>query len=349
MAAARCIGFVGLGNMGSGISSALGVAEIGHHITTPHCRHGGEPGDENGKIHQQGQRNISHVKENPRFLLFDTCPEAAERVAAQNPKSTQLASSLDAVASECGLILLCLPDGAAVKHSIKAMVSKLPPGSLVVDNSTTSPETAREVSMLLAQQNVGFLDAPVTGAPQRAANGTLTVMVGGCEQRLKEARPVLETFASKILHMGASGNGQLAKALNNCLYNVSCAATAEMLSFAARAQLPLEEFVEVVSSGTGQSFGFNQWAPRILDREFEAPKYGFPMGAAFKDFETLQGAFTNEGLELPPVLTAALRTYQEALALPGLAEEHKGAMVKVWEKKMKVTCSRMKADGDCVE
>lgn len=48
----------------------------------------------------------------------------------------------------------------------------------MVDNSTTSPETAREVSMLLAQQNVGFLDAPVTGAPQRAANGTLTVMVG---------------------------------------------------------------------------------------------------------------------------------------------------------------------------
>eukprot|EP00434_Breviolum_minutum_P015097 symbB.v1.2.013310.t1/scaffold938.1/size150240/3 len=306
MAAARCIGFVGLGNMGSGMAANL-VMRTGRSIN----------------------------KEKPRFLLFDTCPEAAERVAAQNPKSTQLASSLDAVASECGLILLCLPDGAAVKHSIKAMVSKLPPGSLVVDNSTTSPETAREVSMLLAQQNVGFLDAPVTGAPQRAANGTLTVMVGGCEQRLKEARPVLETFASKILHMGASGNGQLAKALNNCLYNVSCAATAEMLSFAARAQLPLEEFVEVVSSGTGQSFGFNQWAPRILDREFEAPKYGFPMGAAFKDFETLQGAFTNEGLELPPVLTAALRTYQEALALPGLAEEHKGAMVKVWEKKMK--------------
>jgi len=72
MAAARCIGFVGLGNMGSGISSALGVAEIGHHITTPHCRHGGEPGDENGKIHQQGQRNISHVKAITHLQLIST-------------------------------------------------------------------------------------------------------------------------------------------------------------------------------------------------------------------------------------------------------------------------------------
>ena len=122
--------------------------------------------------------------------------------------------------------------------------------------------------------------------------------VGGCAERLEEARPILDTFASKVLHMGATGNGQLAKALNNCrqpseldfwfftatsnstevlencqpqwhcnilpklrtfaplqpgLYNINCAATAEMLPFAAKAQLPLEEFVEVVASGTGQS------------------------------------------------------------------------------------------------
>lgn len=166
--------------------------------------------------------------------------------------------------------------------------------------------------------------------------------VGGCEKRLEEARPVLSSFASKVLHMGATGNGQLAKALNNCLYNISCAAMAELLPFAARAQLPLEEFVEVVSSGTGQSFGFNQWAPRILKREFEAPKHGFPMGSAFKDFETLQEAFSNEGLEIPPVLAGALATYKEALTR-GLADEHKGAMVKVWERKMDVTCSAAKS------
>eukprot|EP00913_Durusdinium_trenchii_P025074 g23537.t1 len=147
--------------------------------------------------------------------------------------------------------------------------------------------------------------------------------VGGCKQNLEEARPVLETFTSKIVHMGASGNGQLAKAMNNCLYNISCAATAEMLSFAAKAELPLEEFMEVVSSGTGQSFGFDQWAPHILQRQFEAPKYGFPMGSAFKDFETLNAAVLQQGLDLPPVLAAAEATYREALA-QGLGDQHKG-------------------------
>eukprot|EP00931_Biecheleriopsis_adriatica_P071568 TRINITY_DN45444_c0_g1_i1.p1 TRINITY_DN45444_c0_g1~~TRINITY_DN45444_c0_g1_i1.p1 ORF type:complete len:185 (+),score=38.37 TRINITY_DN45444_c0_g1_i1:32-556(+) len=163
-------------------------------------------------------------------------------------------------------------------------------------------------------------------------------MVGGCEERLEEVRPILETFASRVLYMGESGNGQLAKAMNNCLYNVSCAATAEMLPFAARAGLPLQAFVEAVSTGTGQSFGFQQWAPLILQREFEAPKHGFPMGSAFKDLETLSGEAAKLGLETPPVVAAARATYERALSL-GLAKEHKGAMVKVWERDMGVVCS----------
>ncbi|CAE7222472.1 Hgd, partial [Symbiodinium necroappetens] len=148
-------------------------------------------------------------------------------------------------------------------------------------------------------------------------------MVGGSEKHLEAARPFLGTFATKILHMGEVGNGQLAKALNNCLYNVSCAAMAEMLPFALRAGLPMPAFVDAVTSGTGQSFGFNQWAPLVLQREFEAPKHGFPMGAAFKDLETLVAAASAQGLPVPPVVAATLATYQRALAM-GLGEEHKG-------------------------
>ncbi|OLP81356.1 2-(hydroxymethyl)glutarate dehydrogenase [Symbiodinium microadriaticum] len=201
----------------------------------------------------------------------------------------------------------------------------------------------RQAAQQLGQRGVGFLDAPVTGAPARAAAGTLTSMVGGSEKHLEAARPFLGTFATKILHMGEVGNGQLAKALNNCLYNVSCAAMAEMLPFALRAGLPMPAFVDAVTSGTGQSFGFNQWAPLVLRREFEAPKHGFPMGAAFKDLETLVAAASAQGLPVPPVVAATLATYQRALAM-GLGEEHKGAMVKVWEAQMGVRCSGTEAE-----
>ena len=110
----------------------------------------------------------------------------------------------------------------------------------------TRPEVSQDVARELRSRSVDFLDAPVTGGPVRAASGTLTSMVGGDEASFKRATPILQSFSSKVLYMGTTGNGQLAKALNNCLYNVSVAAMAEMLPLASRAGLSLESFVEVV-------------------------------------------------------------------------------------------------------
>lgn len=210
-------------------------------------------------------------------------------------------------------------------------------GSLVVDCSTTGPEVSQDVARELRSRSVDFLDAPVTGGPVRAASGTLTSMVGGDEASFKRATPILQSFSSKVLYMGTTGNGQLAKALNNCLYNVSVAAMAEMLPLASRAGLSLESFVEVVTTGTGQSFGFNQWAPHVLRREFEA-HHGYPMDAAFKDFETLAAVVKCLGVEAPPVARAARSTYERALAM-GLGGQHKGAMVKVWEEHLGLECT----------
>ena len=213
--------------------------------------------------------------------------EPVALLAARFPGTASAASSLEALARESAVVVLSLPHGAAVRGATAAMALHLRAGSLVLDTSTTAPEEARDVAASLAERGVGFLDAPVTGAPQRAADGTLTAMVGGSDGRLLAAStPLLETFATRVLHMGALGNGQLAKALNNCLYNVNYAAMAEMLPFARPAGLPLEAFTAAVSSGTGASFGFSHWAPQVLRREFGG-ELGFPMKSAFKDRKPL--------------------------------------------------------------
>eukprot|EP00446_Apocalathium_sp_SHHI-4_P062514 CAMPEP_0177417392 /NCGR_PEP_ID=MMETSP0368-20130122/68620_1 /TAXON_ID=447022 ORGANISM="Scrippsiella hangoei-like, Strain SHHI-4" /NCGR_SAMPLE_ID=MMETSP0368 /ASSEMBLY_ACC=CAM_ASM_000363 /LENGTH=282 /DNA_ID=CAMNT_0018886959 /DNA_START=8 /DNA_END=853 /DNA_ORIENTATION=- len=268
-----------------------------------------------------------------RALLHDIRPGVAAALAARHPQTASVATSLQQLARESDIVLFSLPHGQAVQSCVAAIVDHLREGSLVVDTSTTGPEVARAAAAALAARGVCFLDAPVTGAPARAAAGTLTVMAGGDEARLVEVRPVLGTFAELVVHMGAVGNGQIAKAMNNCLYNVGCAAMAEMLPLAKRAGLPLDAFSEVVSTGTGQSFAFNQWAPHVLRREFEAPKFGYPMGEAFKDLETLGAVADELGVELPPVVTAARGTYRRALEM-GLQDEHKGAMVKVWEREL---------------
>ena len=97
----------------------------------------------------------------------------------------------------------------------------------------------------------------------------------------------------------------------------------------------LDAFCKVVGSGTGQSFGFGKFAPLVRARTFEAPRHGYPMGAAFKDMQVVGEAASRAGVELG-VVGAARRTYEDALRA-GLAGEHKGAMVKVWEARLGVT------------
>ena len=120
----------------------------------------------------------------------------------------------------------------------------------------------------------------------RAEAGTLTVMVGGDENAFAAVLPVLERVGSLVLHMGESGNGQLAKMTNNVLYNISCAAMAEMLPFAARLGLDPEKMRRVVGSGSGQSFGFDYFSERALKGVFDE---GYPMGGRLQGHEDGDG------------------------------------------------------------
>ena len=135
--------------------------------------------------------------------------------------------------------------------------------------------------------------------------------------------------------MGPHGQGQLTKAVNNCLYDISCAAMAEILPFATKAGMDVQALTEVVTKGCGQSFGFDKFAPLVPRRAFAAPAHGYPMGAAYKDLQNLAAEARACGVSLP-VFEAAKGTYEAALDR-GLQHECKGAMVKVFEERMGVT------------
>mmetsp|Transcript_65520 Transcript_65520/g.142200 ORF Transcript_65520/g.142200 Transcript_65520/m.142200 type:complete len:318 (-) Transcript_65520:200-1153(-) len=302
------VGFVGLGAMGAGMATNM-----------------------LGKIAAGGRL------EPYQALFFDVRPGVAAAMAELAPNKASVAEDAAHVARESDLLLLSLPNDKVVQSFIADNLEHLRKGAVVIDTSTTNPQAAKDVASKLESHGNPFLDAPVTGAPARATAGTLTIMVGGEESVLEQARPILETFTDRIVHVGAVGNGQLSKSMNNCLYNIGCAAMAEMLPLAERAGVPLDSFCEVVSNGTGQSYAFNQWAPHVLRREFEAPKYGYPMGVAFKDVQTVASLAEEQKLPQPPVFSAMKSTYEKALSM-GLQDEHKGAMVKVFEEQFGVEC-----------
>ena len=297
MAAAK-VGFIGLGSMGRRMAANLARA-----------------GEE--------------------LLVFDI--DAAAREAAAAP-GVAPAENVASVGRGCNRVLLSLPDGAAVEEVLfgaGGLAGALAPGAVVVDCSTCHPDHARALEARLRERGVRLLDAPVTGLEDRAAAGTLTVMVGGDEAAFEEVRPLLERIGSLVVHMGAPGQGQLTKMANNVLYNISVAAMAEMLPLAARLGLDPDKLRRVVATGSGQSFGFDYFAERVLEGRFDE---GYPMGAAFKDMVTLMER-ANEQRAPMPVASGAMQTYRQALA-EGRGDEAKGAMIKVWERVMGVRVRR---------
>jgi len=214
--------------------------------------------------------------------------------------------------------VLCGPDGLS---------QFLRPGSIVVDTSTIGYTCTRDLAGKLAGRQVHFVDAPVSGMAARAADGTLTAMCGGNPEALETARPYLASIASSILYMGESGTGQLAKLVNQLLFDINCAALAEVLPMAVKLGLDAGKISAIVNSGTGRSYASEFFVPRMLERNFSD---GYPMRHAYKDL--VSGAELGARMGIPlPVLAAATATYQSAL-LQGHGTEDKGAMVKVFEK-----------------
>jgi 3-hydroxyisobutyrate dehydrogenase len=153
------------------------------------------------------------------------------------------------LAAQVDLVLICVSADQDVLEMITAIGKTIKPGSIVVDISTVSSDTALTAAAMLAEKHVAFLDAPVSGGVEGAKNGTLSMMVGGDADILEKARPVLATMTARITHMGATGSGQATKAVNQIMAAGINQAVTEALAFAQAQQLPMDKVVDVISAG----------------------------------------------------------------------------------------------------
>jgi len=149
---------------------------------------------------------------------------------------------------------------------------------------------------------------------------------------LEEIRPMLEAMGNKVVNMGDVGCGQLAKMINNILYNANIAVLAEVLPMAAKLGLDPEKVSDIINSGSGQSFASKFFIPNILEDCFDL---SYSLDNAYKDMENAAEISAHYKIPLPMVNTA-MTTYQTALSL-GLGVEDKGAMIKVFENTLRVT------------
>jgi 3-hydroxyisobutyrate dehydrogenase len=217
-------------------------------------------------VGQMGGRMAARVREaGDSIVAYD---RDAERLAVSGISAV---GSLAELVSEVDVVLLSLPDSSIIEPVMLGeggVLEHARPGQVVVDLSTASPESTRRIHAALAERDVDFLDAGISGGAKAADAGTLTIMVGGDAAALERVRPLLERFAASIFHMGDSGAGHVAKLLNNFLNGISLAATAEVMVAAKRSGLNLETFLEVVNASSGVNFATLNRFPHIIKGDY---------------------------------------------------------------------------------
>ena len=141
--------------------------------------------------------------------------------------------SVEALARESlDVVFACLPNSDVVENVVSRMGPLLEPGTIVIDATTAHPASTLALHARLAERRVHLVDAPITGGPTHAEAGTLTALVGAEDEVFERVRPLLETYARRILHMGGPGAGHTAKLLNNLVTNATSALLAEAYTVA---------------------------------------------------------------------------------------------------------------------
>ena len=196
------------------------------------------------------------------------------------------------------------PDGA---------FAGMAPGSVLVDHTTASANVARELAVIAAERELGFLDAPVSGGQAGAENGMLTVMVGGDESFYKRAEPVIDAYAKMIKLMGPVGSGQLTKMVNQICIGGLVQGLAEALHFAQCAGLDGQAAMQVIGKGAAQSWQLENRHQSMLAGEFD---FGFAVDWMRKDLSILLEEARRNGAQLP-VTALVDQFYSDLQAMGG--------------------------------
>ena len=256
----KTIGVIGLGNMGRGMALSL--------------RRGG-------------------------FAVVATDVSATARELLASEGVAVRASILEVLA-EAEALVLSLPTAAIVAEVVagaEGLLSRPKSGVLVIDTSTSHPETTRKLARQLSDAGMSLIDAPVSGGPKGAMTGTMAMVIGGAESDVARAMPVLEAMSAKRVHVGPVGAGNVAKIANNLLCAAHLVIAGEVARMAERAGVPVASLLQGINAGSGRSFvtefNFPTW---VTSGKFDS---GFTMKLMRKDIRLSQELIGALDLDLP--------------------------------------------------
>ena len=268
-------------------------------------------------------RNLIAAGHEP--VIWNRTPEKAQAIT-----EAAIAANPSEVGASAEIVLICVSDTADVEAVVfgdAGLAEGLSPGSLIVDCSTISPSATRVFAARLADHDIAWVDAPVSGGSEGAAKGTLSIMVGGEAADIARAMPLFEAMGSTITHVGELGAGQTVKIVNQILVVVNQLAVSEALLMAEAAGVDLEATLAAVTGGAAGSWMLANRGPQMIQRDWRP---GFTIDLQQKDLRLVLEAADEIGVPIPG--TALVFQLYRTLQQQGLGGEGNHALVKALEK-----------------
>ncbi len=285
------VGFIGLGNMGQGMANNL--LEKGADLT----------------VYTRSREKII----------------AMEKVGAKG------ASSIQELAEKCDIILTCLPDTETSIEIItgkEGILSNTNDKKIIIDHSTVDLSTSKKCFEYSKEKGSDFLDAPISGGPVGANDGTLSIMVGGNKEAYNAALNYFKMMGTTIKHMGESGSGTSMKLINQLLTAVHTTAAAEALALTNATNVDIDSAMEILQVSFGYSRMLERCAPIIRDRKFK----GSPVPARnlHKDISIIDQLGKDLSVNLP--LTKTSKKLYDELKKDGKEMDDMAGIIQIIEK-----------------
>jgi len=284
------IGFIGIGTMGR--EMALNLLKAGHQVSA-----------------------------------YDVRRAAADELRVHGAR---VAATVAEASRSSDMVITMLPDTPQVEEVVFApggILEATPAGKLMIDMSTISPQATQKMSRALASVAVTLLDAPVSGGPVGAKNGTLSIMVGGPEEAVERARPAFEAMGTTVVHVGPSGSGQIAKLCNQVIVGINLQGVCEALALGRAAGADLAKLREVLLGGSAASWMLQNLGPAMIEKDDRA---GFRIDLMLKDLRLAGELAFALGVPLPGT-SLVTSQYLEAKA-HGEGDNGNQALFRVYDR-----------------
>ena len=265
-----------------------------------------------------------HISKSYKTLVFNRTINKSHKWTSEF--EGEICESVKELTLKSKVIFLCLSEDRDIEEVVlgsDGILEHLNEGTIVVDHSTTSADTAILISKELLKKGSIYLDAPVSGGEAGAQNGKLSVMLGGDSAAYKEISPILDCYSAFHKYMGPSGNGQLTKMINQICIAGLLQALAEAASFSKKSGISSKDVLDVISKGAAQSWQMeNRWDSMIDDQY----NFGFAVDLMVKDLEIVSEFSKKIGANI--FVTEMIKSYYKELQAKGAGKLDTSSLLK---------------------